>query len=94
MLIVSIELTGRFKRDFKRLDAALQRRIEAILQDDLMPWPGRGSLRHHTLSGFRPTVHVIDVAGNHSHQITFVLNGGVAKLLRVASHVEIDRDPG
>lgn len=93
MPIVSVALTTRFKRDFKRLELQLQQRVEHILKFDLKPWPGRGSLRHHTLAGFRPTIHVIDVSSNHSHQITFVLNGDVARLLRVATHVEIDRDP-
>lgn len=93
MPIAKIELTDRFKRDFKRLDLALQLRVQTILSDDLIPWPTRGVLRHHTLSGIKPPVHVLDVGSNHSHQITFQLDGNVAKLLRVGTHREIDRSP-
>lgn len=93
MPIAKIELTDRFKRDFKRLDPALQLRVETILTEQLIPWPTRGTLRHHTLSGIKPPVHVLDVVGNHSHQITFQLDGDVAKLLRVGTHREIDRRP-
>ena len=93
MPIASIEFTDRFKRDFKRLDAVLQRRVEKILAEQLIPWPGRGSLRHHTLSGPYPPVHVIDVMGNHSHQVTFRMDGDTARLLRVGTHREIDRSP-
>lgn len=93
MPIATIELTERFKRDFKRLDPVLQLRVQDILADQLIPWPTRGALRHHTLSGIKPPVHVLDVVGNHSHQITFQLNGDVATLLRVGTHREIDRTP-
>ncbi|HYE70811.1 MAG TPA: hypothetical protein VD932_04730 [Aquabacterium sp.] len=91
--IQSLALTDRFKRDYKRLDAGLQAMVDDILRNDFMPWP-RHCRRHHTLSGYRPTVHVIDVTSNHSHQITFNLDGTVARLLRVGTHKQISRDPG
>jgi ABC-type protease/lipase transport system fused ATPase/permease subunit len=86
------ELTSRAKRDYKRLDAALQERVDEVLRM-LVPWPTAGALRHHTLSGYRPPIHVVDVTVNRSHQLSFTVEGTVARVLRVSTHREIDRSP-
>lgn len=92
-MLSEVQLTDRFKRDFKKLDSQLQARVEEIIRDELFPWPTRRSLRHHTLSGYRPPIHVLDVTTNHSHQLTFECDGSIAKLLRVGTHKQIDGDP-
>lgn len=93
MEISLIELTERFERDYKRLPPELQRLAKEIIKNQLKPWPSKKALRHHTLSGYKPTIHKIDITPNHSHQITFWLDGSVARLLRIGSHKEIDRQP-
>lgn len=91
--VTALEPTERFKKDLRRLDGQTQGLVsDALKQLLLNPLPK--SLRHHTLGGHRPTIHVIDVRGNHSHQVTFNMQGSVALLLRVGSHKQIDRDPG
>lgn len=92
MPITRLRRTARFERDFKRLDQQLQGRVYVVLQR-LMQDPIPGSLRHHTLNGHFPTVHVIDVTTNHSHQITFNLSGDEAILLRIGTHRQIDLNP-
>lgn len=93
MTIRRIELTERFKRDFKRLPREFADIVKTIIAEHIMPWPTKASLRHHTLSGFKPVIHKVDVTPKKSYQITFSVDGDTAKLLRVATHREIDRDP-
>lgn len=93
MALKEFQLTARFVRDYKKLDTKLQERVDEVLKNDLVPWPVRQSLRHHTLSGYKPPIHVIDVTSNKAYQITFRVDGDRAILLRVASHREIDRAP-
>lgn len=92
MPIAAFEKTARFERDYKRLDAGLQARVDDVLRE-MVPWPAARSLRHHTLNGYKPPIHVVDVTTNKSHQLTFRLDGTVARLLRVSTHGEIDRTP-
>jgi mRNA-degrading endonuclease YafQ of YafQ-DinJ toxin-antitoxin module len=86
------EFTERFQREYKRLDpqtqAAADEALKALDQD---PLPR--ALRHHTLNGYRPKVHVIDVTSNHSHQITFHWDGNLLRLLRIGTHRQIDNAP-
>lgn len=93
MQLARIDLTERFKKDFKKLPPEVARRVQDIIRDDLMPWPSKKSLRHHSLSGHKPTVHSIDVLPNKSYKMTFEISGDAARLLRVATHREIDREP-
>lgn len=84
--------TQAFQRDLRRLDAQTQEKVRAVLKKMLQA-PMPGALRHHTLSGYRPTVHVVDVCPNHAYQLTFNLVGDTAELLRVGTHREISRSP-
>lgn len=93
MQLARIDLTERFKKDFKKLPREVAERVKVIIKDELMPWPSRKSLRHHSLSGYKPTVHSIDVTSNKAYKMTFEIDGDAAKLLRVATHSEIDRNP-
>ena len=94
MSIRVVDLTERFKSDFKQLDPQLKNRVKDIIANQLIPFPIKGSLRHHTLNGHKPPIHVIDVTGNHAYQITFWIDGDVARLLRVDTHKRIDLNPG
>lgn len=94
MGIVTVELSDRFKSDYKKLDPQLQSKVKDIIANDLIPFPIKRSLRHHTLNGHKPPIHVIDVTTNHAYQITFWIDGDVARLLRVDTHRRIDQNPG
>jgi mRNA-degrading endonuclease YafQ of YafQ-DinJ toxin-antitoxin module len=91
--VVALRRTERFERAFKRLEPQTQNLVKRCLQG-LLEHPIPARLRHHTLGGHRPAIHVIDVSGNHAWQVTFRCEGEVATLLRVAPHRHIDRDPG
>lgn len=92
MLLTGFTRTQRFQRDFRKLDEPLRLAVAQALKD-LLNDPVPKALRHHTLSGYRPTIHVVDVTRNHSHQITFECDGTTAVLLRIGTHKEIDRLP-
>lgn len=92
MPIAKVIPSDRFRRDFKGLSPDIRSAVEQALQD-LMADPIPARRRQHRLHGHRPPIHVIDVLQNHSWQITFVLDGETALLLRVAPHREIDRTP-
>lgn len=85
--------TERFEREFRRLSPDLQRQVASALTR-LLAEPIPRALRHHTLSSTDPRIHKIDINPQHTHQVTFLVEGTVARLLRVASHKEIDRLPG
>lgn len=87
---LKIRATDRFKRDFKRLPVDLQMQTEECLlafSEDPLP----ESRRPHRVNSTRPKVFSLDVTSNKSHKVTFMIEGGVAILLRVATHKEIDR---
>ena len=88
----TIQVTERFRSDYKALDPQLCNAVDRVLKD-LMCTPFPRALRHHTLSGHRPKIHVVDVTPNHSHQVTFHWDGDVIRLLRVGTHRQIDRRP-
>jgi mRNA-degrading endonuclease YafQ of YafQ-DinJ toxin-antitoxin module len=90
--VTRVDLSDRFRKDFKRLDPQAQSRAEAVIRD-LWHHPLRGTLRHHTLNGYTPIIHVVDLTANHAHQITFHFEGTVITLLRVADHKSINRSP-
>ncbi|MCL4182454.1 MAG: hypothetical protein KJ011_03305 [Burkholderiaceae bacterium] len=92
MPIAKVIPSDRFRRDFRGLSTDVRSAVEQALRDLIAdPIPARR--RQHRLRGHRPPIHVIDVFTNHSWQITFVLEGDTALLLRVATHREIDRAP-
>ena len=91
--IDALQRTERFDKDFSALDQGLKKLTGECLRL-LMRNPRAKSLRTHTLQGgSKPTIYKIDVAPNHSYQVTFILEGSLAVLLRVGSHKQIDRHP-
>lgn len=91
-MIRSFQYKPRFERQYKRLDPETQKAVDEALEL-LKQYPLPGKLRHHTLSGTKPKVHVVDVKSNHSYQLTFHLDGDEAVLLRVGTHAQIDISP-
>lgn len=90
-----VEFTERFRREYRRLDPQTASKADAAIRLICgLPTPLPKTCRHHTLSGFKPTIHVVDVTSNHAYQITFRKQGDVITLLRVATHRQIDHEPG
>ena len=95
---MTIQVTGldpsqRFVDELSKADRELQVAVKAAL-DLLKSNPRARSLRLHNLQGYaKPTIWKIDVYTNKSWQITFELDGGIAKLKRLGTHKSIDREP-
>jgi mRNA-degrading endonuclease RelE of RelBE toxin-antitoxin system len=88
-----LQTTERFAKELQALDPGLRTKARAALER-LLQNPRAKSLRCHTLKGgAKPTIYKIDVDTDKAYQITFILEGHLAVLLRVASHAQIDREP-
>ena len=91
--VAGLRRTSRFAAEFLAASAEVQEAAEKAVET-LMTNPSSRLLRLHPLKQFgKPSVWKIDVFANHSWQITFEMEGDVAKLCRLATHKRIDRDP-
>ena len=88
--VSSFEYTERFRKELRSAGADVQREAASALKA-LVSNPK--SVRAHPLHGHKPKLYAMDVMSNHSWQITFELIGEKAKLIRLATHKEIDRKP-
>ncbi len=88
--VTSFVWTDTFRRDYKRLAPALQERVKEALER-LLDNPVPPGLRLEKLAGH--DLYTIHVTPNHSHKLSFGLEGGIAVLRRVRTHKEIDRAP-
>lgn len=81
----------RYSKEYKKLTADLQTRVDGKL-DDLQRNPRPPGLGFEKLQGFKnPDVYTLHVTGNY--KLSFEINGSTAWLRRVATHDEIDRAP-
>lgn len=61
---------------------------------ELLESPQPKRLRLEKLKGNnRPPIYTIHITPNHSHKLSFEINGDVAVLRVVGTHKEIDRKP-
>lgn len=90
MQVNGFDFTQRFKRDLKSADPTVQKAVKDALE--LLQKNPR-FVRAHALRGHKPRLYSMDVLSNHSWQITFELVDGVAVLIRLGTHKEIDRAP-
>ncbi len=92
-LIERIEFTDPFKKQYKKLPPDILVMVDEALLD-LVKTPIPKRLRFEKLTCCRkPNIYTIHVTQNHSYKISFEIEGGIAKLRRVATHKEIDRKP-
>jgi hypothetical protein len=80
-----------FKSDYKGAPTDVKRAVDKALRI-LAVNPSAGSLRLHKMIWNGPTVFKIDVFTNHSWQISFEVENGIATLRRLSRHKDIDRD--
>ncbi len=91
VVITGVQRTTRFVRDYGKLTADLQARVDAKLRD-LLANPRPPGLRFEKLKGYhRPDLYTVHVTGNY--KISFAIDGDTTILRRVAPHDEIDRAP-
>lgn len=91
--VKTTDYTDRFKREFKGLSHDLKAAVKEAT-DLLKTNPHSSRLRLEKLNGYKnPSIYTIHVTSNHSHKISFELQGTHAVLRRIATHKQIDRDP-
>jgi len=88
----TVTFTERFKRDYKRLPADLQKAVNDCIRD-LMKDPVPAARRAHRINDKQfPKVYSVDVTPNKSHKLSFeIVDGNTAVLRRVGTHKDIDR---
>lgn len=82
--------TGTFDRDYKRLSPELQKAVDQCILD-LFRSPIPSMRRAHRINNSFPKVFSVDVTSNHSHKISFQIEGEECILRRVGTHAQIDR---
>ena len=90
--ITTVAPSKRYAREYRKLPAELQARVDEKIQD-LLKNPRPPGLGFEKLKGYaNPNVYSIHITGNY--KLSFeVIEGSVAFLRRVATHDEIDRAP-
>lgn len=89
--ITGILYKARFHKEYGKLTADMQERVDDKLQD-LLKDPRPPGLAFEKLKAFRnPDVYTVHVTGNY--KISMELVGNRATLRRVGNHNEIDRCP-
>lgn len=79
----------RFEDQLRKLPAELQAAVKQAVKDLVLdPHPKRYRLEKQTKD-----IWTIHVTSNHSHKLSFTLEGDTAVLRRIGTHKEIDRAP-
>lgn len=93
LVVDGFRYSEKFRADFKKLDIETQSAAKDALKL-LKKNPKAATLRCRKMPNYgRPMLWKIDVYSNKSYQITFLMDGSIAELKRVANHSRIDRDP-
>lgn len=92
LVIRGFDRKATFDKTLKRhpeLHEQVKEALNALKQDPRPKW-----IRFEKLSQYRnPAIYSIHVTKNHSHKITFEVEGDIAILRKLATHKEIDRNP-
>jgi mRNA-degrading endonuclease RelE of RelBE toxin-antitoxin system len=80
-----------FRNSYKKLPREIQDLVDnAIIDLIRSPIPVR--YRFEKLAGYKnPGIYTIHITSNHSHKLSFELDGTTAILRKVATHKEIDK---
>ena len=90
--IAAVAPSKRYAREYRKLAAELQARVDEKIQD-LLKNPRPPGLGFEKLKGYaNPSVYTLHITGHY--KLSFeIIEGNVAFLRRVATHDEIDRAP-
>lgn len=94
-LITSIDLDRypSFRKGMAKLPIEIREQAKEALKK-LLTTPQPKSIRFEKLSGYkRPDIYTIHATANHSHKISFELDGSCAVMRRIDTHKRIDRSP-
>lgn len=90
---VDVEIYPEFKRELKKLPDVVQKNSRQAMRD-LLSYPQPKKLRLEKLQGNnKPPIYTIHANPNHSHKISFEIEGDVAIMRKIGTHKEIDRSP-
>jgi len=92
-LIITALVPGkRYVREYRKLTAEMQSRVDEKLED-LLKNPRPSGLAFEKLKSYaNPSIYTIHITGNY--KLSFeIIEGSLAFLRRVAPHGEIDRAP-
>lgn len=80
-------------RALKKLPVEIKDQAKEALKK-LLDDPQPKSIRLEKLSGYkRPDIYTIHATANHSHKISFELEGECAVMRRIDTHKRIDKTP-
>ena len=90
--ITAFAPSKRYAREYRKLTAEMQTRVDEKIQD-LLKNPRPLGLGFEKLKGYaNPSVYTVHITGNY--KLSFeIIEGSIAFLRRVATHDEIDRVP-
>lgn len=94
-IIRSIDATTNttFVASVKKLSNEVKSYLKEALKE-LLKSPQPKKLRFEKLQGNnKPSVYTIHITPNHSHKLSFEMDGDIAILRRVGTHKEIDKKP-
>lgn len=84
-----------FERDLKALPRDIREQVMGCIEDvGQVPIPQSRRPHAVTPKGQRPVIYTVDVTGNKSHKMSYMIRENVVYLLRVGTHKMLDRDPG
>lgn len=90
---VDLDYYNSFRASAKKLAPGIKEHLKSALKD-LVKNPQPKRLRLEKLQGNnKPPVYTIHITPNHSHKMSFEIEGDVALLRLVGTHKEIDRKP-
>ena len=84
-VIPSESFTAQLKKMPVEIQLAARQAVKDLVKD---PYPKKYRLEKQTRE-----VWTIHVTSNHSHKLSFVLDGDTATLRKIGTHKEIDRAP-
>lgn len=92
--INNVDMSGKsFAKTLRAASADIQSQVLSAatsLTNEPMP----AKLRFEKLSGYRnPSIYTIHITHNHSHKLSFEIQGTTAILRKIGTHKEIDRAP-
>jgi len=93
IIIKTWEPLKTFENDYSKLKPNIKDAVDEALRL-LLKNPNSKKLRLKSVSGSKnPKIYAIHVTPNHSHKLSFFLDGTKAVLRRIGTHKEIDKNP-
>lgn len=91
VVINSISVSSRYKKQYKKLSADIQAKVKDVLKG-LKKNPRSAGIRFEKLKGYhKPSIYTVHITGNF--KMSLEVAGNEAKLRCVGNHNEIDRNP-